>query len=110
MAGFGSFQFASPSQFGDWAQYAGLNRNTGEMEGFQSQQQGVKPPESLGQLVSQRISPVQNKMAAVAPAMQQAMQGNFVQAVGTMRSAQQTQTPQTPAVELPGYDYTHGLD
>lgn len=112
MAGYGAFQFASPAQYGDWAQYAGLNRTTGEVEENRLAQ-AVKPPENIQQLIGQRFAPAQNMMAAVAPAMQQLGQGNLIQAAGTMRSAQKTvqptQQPQAPVIDT-GYDYTHGLD
>lgn len=110
MAGFGAFQFAAPSSYGDWATYAGFNRNTGEIDSAQAPQQGVKPPEDMQQYMSQRFAPVQSKITGIAPAMAQASQGNFVQAMGTMRSGQQQpqQSQQAPAVDV-GYDYTHGL-
>lgn len=109
MAGFGGFDFANPSQFGDWAQYAGLNRKTGEMEDFGGAQQGVKPPEDLQAYMTQRLSPIQNKVAAVAPALQQMGQGNIVKAVGTMRTGVNL-AAQPQIAPSPAYDYETGLD
>ena len=108
MAGYGAFQFASPAQYGDWAQYAGLDRTTGEMVS-QPIQQGVAPPENLQGYMDQRLSGVQQKIAAIPGAFQQASQGNITKAAGMMRS------PSTPNVVQPtiapvGYDYTYGLE
>lgn len=111
MAGYGAFQFASPAQFGDWAQYAGLDRITGEMVS-QPAQQGVAPPENLQGYMDQRLSGVQQKMAAIPGAFQQASQGNMVKAAGMIRGAGSLGQPtatQAPAPAV-GYDYTFGLD
>lgn len=106
MAGYGAFQFASPAQFGDWAQYAGLNRTTGEVEENRLAQ-AVKPPENMSELVNQRLG----RVAAIAPAMQQLSQGNLVQAMGTMRqTAPKVTQPTQATVQDIGYDYTHGLN
>jgi len=113
MAGYGAFQFASPAQFGDWAQYAGLDRTTGEPTA-QTTPQGVAPPEDLQGYMDQRLSGVKQKMAAIPGAFQQASQGNFTKAAGMIRGAgtQPTGQPsvtQAPA-PAPGYDYTYGLE
>jgi hypothetical protein len=108
-----NFDFASPAQYGDWAQYAGFNRNTGEIEGMQAPQTGVAPPENLGDYMSQRLGPAQGMASAIAPAIGQLATGNVMGAANTMRQArnpaQQTTTVQQPAPMM-GYDYTHGLD
>ena len=114
MAGYGAFQFASPAQFGDWAQYAGLDRTTGEMTGQTAPQQGVAPPEDLQGYMNQRLGSVQQKMAAIPGAFQQASQGNITKAAGMIRGAgtsvvSQPTVSQTPAPAV-GYDYTFGLD
>jgi hypothetical protein len=109
MAGYGAFQFASPAQFSDWAQYAGLDRNTGEVAA-QAAPQGVAPPEDLQGYMNQRLGSVQNKMAAIPGALQQASQGNVAKAVGMIRGAStQSNAMQTPAPAI-GYDYTFGLE
>lgn len=110
MAGFGAFQFSSPSEYGDWAQYAGFNRRTGEMDAS-SASPGVKPPEDFQQYMSQRLAGAEGKLAAVVPAMQQATQGNVFQAAQTIRNAKPamaTQAPMMPTMDT-GYDYTFGL-
>lgn len=111
MAGYGAFQFSSPSEYGDWAQYAGLNRRTGEIEESRLAS-AVKPPENFQQYLGQRLAGSEAKLAAVAPAMQQMAQGNFFQAVGTMQNAKPgvvtPQATQAPVVDT-GYDYTFGL-
>ena len=113
MAGYGAFQFASPAQFGDWAQYAGLDRTTGEPTA-KTAPQGVAPPENLQGYMDQRLGGVQQKMAAIPGAFQQATQGNMTKAVGMSRGAGtqvigQPFAPQTPSPAV-GYDYTFGLD
>lgn len=109
-----NFDFASPSQFSDWAQYAGFNRTTGEIEGMQAPQQGVAPPENLGDYMGQRLGNASGMASAIAPAVAQLGTGNVMGAVNTMRQArnpaQQVAKPteQQPA-PIMGYDYTHGL-
>lgn len=110
MAGFGAFQFSSPAEYGDWAQYAGFNRRTGEMEPSPAMS-GVKPPEDFQQYMSQRLAGAESRLAAVVPAMQQATQGNVFQAAQTIRNAKPataTQAPMMPTMDT-GYDYTFGL-
>lgn len=108
-----NFDFASPAQYGDWAQYAGFNRNTGEVDGMQAPQQGVAPPENLGDYMSQKLGSASNMAGAVVPAIGQLATGNVMGAANTMRQArnpaQQTTPTQQPA-PITGYDYTHGLE
>jgi hypothetical protein len=114
MAGYGAFQFASPSQYGDWAQYAGLDRITGEAVSQPAPQQGVAPPEDLQGYMNQRLGSVQQKMAAIPGAFQQVGQGNVTKAAGMIRGAGALAggQPSAPQVSMPtaGYDYTFGLD
>jgi len=108
-----NFDFASPNQYGDWTQYAGFNRTTGEVEGMKAAQQGVAPPESLGDYMGQKLGSLSGMAGAVAPAMAQLGTGNVMGAMNTMKQArnpaQQTMPTQQPAPMM-GYDYTHGLD
>jgi hypothetical protein len=113
MAGNSAFQFSSPGTYGDWATYAGFDRNTGEIGGMQPPS-GIAPPENFQDYMKQRLDPAQNKISAIAPAMQQASQGNFSKAAGMIRSPA---APQIPSIQQPSvttapmqYDYTHGLD
>lgn len=108
-----NFDFASPAQYGDWAQYAGFNRTTGEVDGMQAPQQGVAPPENLGDYMSQRLGSVSNVAGAVVPAMGQLATGNVMGAANTMRQARnpaQQMTPTQQPAPITGYDYTHGLE
>lgn len=110
MAGNSAFEFASPSNFGDWANYAGFNRATGEIEGMASKA-GVAPPEDLQGYMNQRLGSAQSKVAAIAPAMQQAGQGNVTKAIGMMRNPSQPQSaPTAPAPVSNDYDYQSGIE
>lgn len=98
-----NFDFASPSQYSDWAQYAGFNRTTGEVEGMQAPQKGVAPPENISDYMSQRFAPVVGQLAT----------GNVMGAANTMRQARnpaQATAPVSTVAPMLGYDYTHGLD
>ena len=108
-----NFDFSSPSQYSDWAQYAGFNRNTGEIEGMRPLEQGVPPPGNLSEMLNQRLAPVQGVVGAVAPAMAQLGSGNVMGAVNTVKQARnpaQQSTPLQQPAPITGYDYTHGLD
>lgn len=107
-----NFDFANPSQYGDWAQYAGFNRTTGEIEGMQAPQSGVAPPGDLTEYMNQRLGSASSMAGAVAPAMAQLGTGNVMGAVNTMRQARNPAQPTTPTQQpapIMGYDYTHGL-
>jgi hypothetical protein len=108
MANYGVFQFAPPD-YGDWAQYAGLDRKTGEIQSSQPSA-GVPPPEDMQGYIDQRLSSAKQKMAAIPGAFQQAAQGNITKAAGMVRNpAQSTNQPLMPVFNM-GYDYTHDLD
>lgn len=111
-----AFDFASPGNYGDWANYAGFNRTTGEMEGMSSQA-GIPPPENLQGYMDQRLGSAQSKLSAIAPAMQQAGQGNVMKAVGMMRNPSKAPiapgaptVPTAPAPVNNDYDYESGID
>jgi hypothetical protein len=108
-----NFDFASPSQYGDWAQYAGFNRTTGEVEGMQSPQQGIAPPGNLTEYVNQKLGSASSMAGAIAPAMAQLGTGNVMGAANTMKQARNPMQPSPVATQpapIVGYDYTHGLD
>jgi len=107
MANYGAFQFAPPN-YGDWAQYAGMDRTTGEIQGGQASA-GVPPPEDMQGYMDQRLSSVKEKVAAIPNAFQQAAQGNVSKAIGMVRNPAQATQTQAPVFNM-GYDYTHGLD
>jgi hypothetical protein len=109
-----NFDFASPAQYGDWAQYAGFNRATGEIEGMQPQQQGVAPPSNMGEFTNQRFGSLGGMASAVVPAVAQMASGNVAGAASTMRQARnpaqaQPRPSATQPAPMVGYDYTHGL-
>jgi hypothetical protein len=109
-----NFDFASPAQYGDWAQYAGFNRITGEIEGMQPQQQGVAPPSSMSEYANQRLGSLGGMASAVVPAMAQMATGNVMGAANTMRQARnpaqaQAQPSTTQPAPMVGYDYSYGL-
>lgn len=99
------FDFASPSNFSDWATYAGFDRKTGEIEPSRLSE-AVKPPESFSDLIGQKTAGFQKTAAAVAPAMAQFGQGNMMQGINTLRGL-----PQQPASIKPDiHDYTQGIE
>lgn len=111
MATNNAFQFASPKSYGDWANYAGFDRTTGEIGG----QTAVPPPQSM----DQRLESAQGKLSAIAPAMQQLGQGNITQAVGMVRNPSSPQgsvapgaqmAPTAPAPVNNDYDYMHDIE
>jgi hypothetical protein len=80
-------------------------------------QAGVPPPENLQDYMSQRLGATQNKLSAIAPAMQQAAQGNLVKAAGMVRNPTSPKAPMIPgAPTIPAapvnndYDYESGIE
>jgi hypothetical protein len=114
-----SFDFSSPSAYGDWANYAGFDRKTGEMTSS-IPAEGIKPPENFDELISQKADSLMKPLNAIAPAMAQFSQGNMMQGINTLRGIKPKQPTATPAV--PGspttpavvdtsvHDYTYGID
>lgn len=100
------FDFASPSQYGDWATYAGFNRTTGEIEPSRMAE-AVKPPENFGQFVDQRLSGIKNTASGIAPAFSQISQGNMMQGINTLRGVP---IKQPAPVMLDNHDYTKGIE
>ena len=111
-----TFDFASPSTYGDWASYAGFDRKTGEMTSS-IPAEGIKPPESFSEIIDQKTDQLMKPLTAIAPAMAQFGQGNIVQGINTIRGVkpkQPTTAPTTPAqpaaVDPSVHDYTYGID
>ena len=114
------FDFASPSNWGDWANYAGFDRKTGEIEPSRfAAIAGAASPETLGEYVDQKTAGITAPWQAISPAMSQFGQGNFMQGVNTLRGVKPKQpqpavapaTPATPAAVDPNvHDYTYGID
>jgi len=98
-----SFQFGSPSDFSDWANYAGFDRKTGEQESFKPSE-GVAPPSSVADYLTQAVAPVQQKMGMISNVMGNIGQGNMA---GAYQAFKSPQTPlQTPVVNANPYNYT----
>jgi hypothetical protein len=102
------FDFASPSKYGDWAQYAGFNRTTGEIPDspFATPQAGVPPPQSMGDVFKQAIAPSMQKYENLSNAMSQVGQGNVVQAYNAYKAPPPAQTQQ-PVQDVGNSDYQY---
>lgn len=94
MRQYGAFKFSSPRGYSDWTQYAGFDRKTGMVPG------GVAPSAGLMPVAPGRSDgrTLQQQFTDAGAAIQQAAQGNFSQAYGTMFGQQ---TPAKPAVPTP---------
>lgn len=118
MASSFQFGFSNPESYSDWAKYAGLDRKTGMFSDTQ-QTTGVAPPETFGQMVEQKLAPVQQAFSTIANVGSQIGQGNFMGAYNTMTTKPKvgvapnlaTQAPTTPQTIGPvgDYDYMHSL-
>ena len=105
MASSFDFGYANPSNFSDWATYAGFDRKSGTMAA-PSASAGVPPPETFGELYEQKIAqPFGNAMQGVqtfgtniSNAATQLGQGNGMAAVNAARGVNpaQPQKPQQP--------------
>ena len=99
-----SFQFgyADPSNFSDWANYAGFDRKTGQMTSSSSDA-GVPPPETFGELFDQKVANPFNKAVQgvqavgtnLSNATTQLGQGNVMTAVNTARGVKPVQQQPT---------------
>lgn len=114
-----AFTFADPSQYADWAGYAGFDRKTGGMEEAPAKQ-GIPPPQDFNQYLNQRLAPVQNIMSNAGNFANQVGAGNFGGAMSTANNMRQAvpptaapaapTAPVAPAMPEPAYQYEHGLD
>ena len=117
MASSFDFGYGNPSNFSDWAQYAGFDRKTGQIAPT-SLDAGIAPPETFGELFEQKVAKpfsnavqnVQSFGANISNAANQLGQGNgmgAVNAVRDVRPVQQTQpvqqTTQTQGWNLPSH-------
>lgn len=118
MASSFQFGFSNPDSYSDWAKYAGLDRKTG-MFSDTTQNTGVAPPETFGQMVEQKFAPVQQAFSTISNAGTQLGQGNFMAAYNTMTTKPKVGTPPNPVTQAPAvvktiepvgdYDYMHSL-
>lgn len=95
MQGF-QFGYGDPLKFADWAQYAGLDRKTGQFMPKQPSA-GVPPPENLSDFAKQQLAPIQDKFTNVAKTFGQVSQGNFSGALGSMGLPTSFGGPAAPA-------------
>jgi hypothetical protein len=98
-----AFQFGSPSDYSDWANYAGFDRKTGEQEAFKPSE-GVAPPSSVSEYLTQAIAPATKKMSTISNAMDNIGQGSMVGAYQAFKSPQTSL--HTPVVNANPYNYT----
>lgn len=80
------FGFGNPSNYSDWATYAGLDRKTGQFV-QKPAKAGVPPPESFTDFIGQAVAPAKQAFANFGNAASQLTQGNIGQAYNTMTSA-----------------------
>lgn len=116
MASSFDFGYGNPSNFSDWAKYAGFDRKTGQITPA-APETGVAPPETFGELYEQKVavpfnnavSNVQKFGANVSNAATQLGQGNGMAAVNAVRGvkpaqpAQPTQPAPTQGWNLPAH-------
>lgn len=100
MAAF-QFGFSSPTNYSDWATYAGLDRKTGQFAPTM-RKAGVPPPENFSEYVQQAVAPAQQAFAKFTNAATQLGQGNFSNPF-QMPSMPSVQTPDAAAQNL--YDF-----
>ena len=70
-----NFQFASPSNYSDWANYAGFDRTTGEQKSY-APSEGIAPT-NISEFMDQAIAPVENKMQKMSGIATNISQGNM---------------------------------
>lgn len=89
------FGYGDPSNFSDFAKYAGLDRKTGMPTPYDlGPDQGVPPPEDLSGVWQQKVVDPFNKKVAnfqqqgtnISNAVDQFGQGNFVKGVNALRA------------------------
>lgn len=102
MAGSFDFGYGNPSNFSDWAQYAGFDRKTGQI--VPSGDTGVAPPETFGELFEQKVAKpfsgavqsVQSFGSNMSNAATQLGQGNGMAAVNAARGVKPSQPAPQP--------------
>jgi hypothetical protein len=90
-----SFQFKSPTSYGDWASYAGFNRVTGARDfnpavepppdTTDASGKPIEPPKNLGEYFDRQIQPAKNAFNQLSSAGSQILQGNVMNAYNTMQ-------------------------
>lgn len=100
MQGF-QFGYGDPLKFADWAQYAGLDRKTGQFMPKQPSA-GVPPPDNLADYAKQKMAPIQEQFTNVAKTFGEVRQGNFGGVLGGMGLPGSMGTPAAPAAGAAG--------
>lgn len=98
-----SFQFASPSNYSDWAGYAGFDRTTGEQQAFAPA--GGVAPTNMSEFMSQAIAPAQNKMDVMSGVASNIGQGNMAGAYNAFKSKPMGKLPQLGTPVNNGFGY-----
>jgi|APCry1669188910_1035180.scaffolds.fasta_scaffold09207_2 hypothetical protein len=70
-----AFQFSSPSNYSDWANYAGFDRTTGEQKSYAPE--GGVAPTNISEFMDQAIAPAQQKMDMLSGVASNIGQGNM---------------------------------
>jgi hypothetical protein len=98
-----NFQFASPSNYSDWANYAGFDRKTGEQQGYAPS--GGVAPTNISDFMSQAIAPAQQKMDMLSGVAANIGQGNMTGAYNAMKQKPMQNMPSmgTPVNNAFGY-------
>jgi hypothetical protein len=94
-----AFQFSSPSEYSDWANYSGFNRKTGELEA--PTQSGVAPPTDFSSYLDQRTQPIMDKFNAYSNIAKQVGNGDISGAFATYQNRNAPQPAQMPSVPPP---------
>jgi hypothetical protein len=101
-----SFQFASPSDYSDWAKYAGFDRTTGEQQSFSND--GVAPPNGLSGLEEKMIAPIQSKINTASNIASNLNSGNISGAVQAFKNP--TTPLQQPTQQSNKFNYTVDME
>lgn len=103
MASSFDFGYGNPSNFSDWASYAGFDRKTGQLEP-PAPDTGVAPPETFGELFQQKavdpfnraVGKAQQFGSNLSSAVGQFGQGNGMGAVNAMQGKKPVMPGQQP--------------
>jgi hypothetical protein len=94
-----AFQFSSPSEYSDWANYSGFNRKTGEQEA--PTQSGVAPPTDFSSYLDQRTQPIMDKFNAYSNIAKQVGNGDISGAFATYQNRNAPTPTQVPSSAPP---------
>jgi len=98
-----AFQFASPGNFSDWANYAGFDRVSGEQQGYAPT--GGVAPTNISEFMSQAIAPAQEKMNMLSNVATNIGQGNMTGAYNAMKTKPMQKLPPIGTPVNDGFGY-----